>query len=133
MNFSEDGKQLYSGENTASVVNLHWWTFGTAWDITTASYNGVVNLENLPGWDVPNNRITSLVIDGTGENMVVGNSSKLRRISFSTPYDTSTLSYEETYTATGPSLIYGHIISSDCAFAIISAANEKKFFGYALG
>ena len=133
LSFSVDGKQLYSGENTSSVVNLHWWTLGTAWDITTASYNGVVNLEDLAGWDAPNNRITSLVIDGTGENMITGNASTFRRISFSTPYDTSTLSYVETYTTTGVTIIYGHIISSDCSSAIISAAAEKKFIGYDLG
>ena len=135
LSFSRDGLHFYTGDNTANSAAIHQWTMSTAWDVTSASYVGSIDLTTVSGFPASNYLVRAVSIDATGTNMVVNTQggTGVFVLALATPFAISSISYTRTLTLTGTGDIYGMFVDSTCDNLIVNSLNNTLYANYALG
>ena len=132
--FKSDGTKLYSVGSVTDTV--YQYDLSTAWDLSTASYNGVtasVSQDTIPAY-------LFFKPDGTKFYVNGKNSYKIHQYSLSTAWDLSTASYDSvsyTYSSTLSYSMSGFIFSSDgteiwfTSTAAPTTVSAEQVIGYA--
>ncbi len=126
MDFSRDGEHLYVLGYDAD--NIRWYTLGTPWDISTASYQGAFNVGGLD--DFPN--AVYVKDDGTKVYFTGDSSDAVAELSLSTPYDITTATYVDAFFFTEETKPFGLAFNADGTRLYIAGDNSDSIHAYTL-